>query len=102
MVAVVERKASALQTAQQWQKNLKPEELLSALQLLLADTLLMVLGQDSAIKNSDLLPIIRVLGQRLSRTRLLELHSDCVESTRLVAANIQANLLLDNFWQRLQ
>ncbi len=102
MVAVVERKASPLQIAQQWQKNLKPEELLPSLQLLLADALLSALGQDSAIKNSDLLPIIRVLGQRLSRTRLLELHSDCVESQRLVAANIQANLLLDNFWQRLQ
>ena len=102
MVAVVERKASALQTAQQWQKNLKPEELLPALQLLLADTLLMVLGQDSAIKNSDLLPIIRVLANRLSATRLIELHGDCVESQRLVAANIQANLLLDSFWQRLK
>ncbi len=102
MLAVVEKKSSPLQLSQQWQKNLTADELLVALVLVLADVLLMSLGQEKAIKNSDLLPIIRLLANRLPDKQVLELHGHCLESQRLVSANIQANLLLDNFWQRLQ
>ncbi len=101
LVAVAQHKQSALQASQQWLKNLKAEELLLVLQLLLADTLFVALGQDNAIKNTDLLPIISILANQLSVTRLIELHRDCVESQRLVSANIQAGLLLDGFWQAL-
>lgn len=102
ILAVSEKKSSPLQTSQQWQKNLKADELLIALVLLLADVLLMSLGQENAIKNSDLLPIIRLLAKRLADKHVFELHEYCLDSQRLVSANIQANLLLDNFWQRLQ
>lgn len=101
LLAVAQHKQSALQASQYWQKQLSSEELLLALALLLADTLLVALGQDNAIKNTDLLPIISTLANDLSVARLLALHQQCLESQRLVAANIQAGLLLDNVWQAL-
>lgn len=99
LVVVAGKKKSSLQAAQYWQKTLKPEELLLVLQLLLADALLVSFGQDSAIKNSDLLPIITQISASLTSARLLELHGVCVENQRLLAANIQPGLLMDNFWQ---
>ena len=101
MVAVVTHKKSSLQAAQYWHKTLTPEEQLTALQLVLADAVLVSFAQDSAIKNSDLLPIITQIAQSLSPVRLLELQATCMESQRLLAANIQAGLLLDNVWQAL-
>lgn len=101
VVAVLDHKRGALQAAQYWQKALKPEELLTALQLLLADALLVSFGQDSAIKNSDLLPIISQIARQLPQLRLLELHNRCVDGQRLLAANIQPAMLQDNFWQAL-
>jgi hypothetical protein len=98
---VTEKKKGSLQAAQYWHKQLKPEEALAGLQLLLADAILVGLGQDSAIKNSDLLPIISQIARILPTTRLLELHGDCVDNQRLLTANIQSGLLFDNFWQSL-
>lgn len=95
---VVQKKHSALQMSQQWQKQLKPDELLSALQLVLADILLVKLGQNHAIKNSDLLPIISTLANISNTNAILAQQKHCLSAYHLIAANIQTGLLLDNLW----
>ncbi len=95
---VLQKKHSALQVSQQWHKQLKADELLTLLQLLLADVLFVKLQQNHAIKNSDLLPIISNIANNSTTTHILAQQQACLTAYHLIAANIQTGLLLDNFW----
>jgi DNA polymerase-3 subunit delta' len=98
MLDVMQKKHSALQISQQWHKQLKPEDVLNAIQLVLADVLLVKLNQNHAIKNSDLLPIISAIANISSITQILAQQQQCLNAYHLIAANIQTALLLDNLW----
>ncbi|WP_107865692.1 DNA polymerase III subunit delta' [Agitococcus lubricus] len=101
LLAVRQKKQSSLQIAQHWQKQAKPEDMFWAMQLLLSDVLLLSLGQASAIKNRDLLPIMTEIAANSTSVALNQWHQYCSEAMRLLSANIQPALLIDNFWQQL-
>ena len=98
ILEVMQKKHSALQMSQQWQKQLKAEELLTALQIMLADIMWCKLGQQNAIKNSDLLPIIKTIANMSAPNAILAQQKQCLEAYHLMSANIQPNLLFDNLW----
>ncbi|MFO1391419.1 MAG: DNA polymerase III subunit delta' [Agitococcus sp.] len=98
ILEVMQKKHSALQMSQQWQKQLKAEELLTALQIMLADIMWCKLGQQNAIKNSDLLPIIKTIANMSAPNAILAQQKQCLEAYHLMSANIQTGLLFDNLW----
>lgn len=98
LLGVAERRLGTLAVAQQWSK-LKPEELFVALQSLLSDIISLHMAPDRAIRNTDLLPIIKQLAERLSAQAAMSAWTSCQEAQRLLAANIQPGLLMDRFWQ---
>lgn len=102
LLAVLQRKQTALMAVQAFHKQLEPEQQLKMLQLLFADILFSKLGQQQAIKNSDLLPIINSMAECLTAQQIMQLQQQCLEGLRLIAANIQANLILENLWFSLR
>lgn len=102
ILAVLQKKQTALVALQGFHKQLEPEQQLKMLQLLFADILFSKLGQQQAIKNSDLLPIINSMAECLSAQQIIALQQQCLEGLRLIAANIQANLILENLWFSLR
>jgi DNA polymerase-3 subunit delta' len=101
LLQVAMGKLSALSASTATQK-LPADEAWSWLQVLCADIHLMSAGVQGAIKNTDLLPIIRQLADVLGGRRALELQALCTESRRLQVANIQAGLLWDRFWEHIR
>lgn len=101
-MAVLQQKQTALLALQSFHKQLEPEQQLKMLQLLFSDVLFSKLGQQQAIKNSDLLPIINSMAECLSAQQIIALQQQCLEGLRLIAANIQANLILENLWFSLR
>lgn len=91
--------ALAASTAAQ---KLPPEEWWDWLYGFCADVSLSASGVTDAIKNTDLLPIIRQLADAWGSRRALELQALCLESRRLLAANIQPGLLQDRFWEHIR
>ncbi|HMU87091.1 MAG TPA: DNA polymerase III subunit delta' [Agitococcus sp.] len=102
ILAVLQQKQTALLALQSFHKQLEPEQQLKMLQLLFSDVLFSKLGQQQAIKNSDLLPIINSMAECLSAQQIIALQQQCLEGLRLIAANIQANLILENLWFSLR
>lgn len=102
MLAVLQKKQTALMALQSFQKQLQPEQQLKMLQLLFADILFSKLGQQQAIKNSDLLPIINSMAECLTAPQIMQLQQQCLQGLRLMTANIQANLILENLWLSLR
>ena len=102
ILAVLQQKQTALLALQSFHKQLEPEQQLKMLQLLFSDVLFSKLGQQQAIKNSDLLPIINSMAEVLTAQQIIALQQQCLEGLRLIAANIQANLILENLWFSLR
>ena len=102
ILAVLQQKQTALLALQSFHKQLEPEQQLKMLQLLFSDVLFSKLGQQQAIKHSDLLPIINSMAECLSAQQIIALQQQCLEGLRLIAANIQANLILENLWFSLR
>lgn len=101
LLAVATAKSSAL-TASAAAQKLPGDDWWSWLYGFCADIHLMAADVQGAIKNTDLLPIIRQLADVLGGRRALELQAECLENRRLLGANIQAALLQDRFWEHIR
>lgn len=101
LLAVVQQRQTPLATAQTWHKQ-KPDEVFMWLAQVLSDVIVLQMTVTGAIKNSDLLPIIKQLAELIPSIKLMQLHSLCLENQRLVSANVQPALLMDAFWQQLR
>lgn len=99
LLAVATGRSGALSASTASQK-LPPTDFWFWLYGFCADIHLMSSQVQGAIKNTDLLPIIRQLADAMGGRRALELQALCVENQRLLTANIQAGLLQDRFWEQ--
>lgn len=97
LLSVAEGRAPALSSAGRWGK-LGAESLLAGMASILEDVTYLGMGQSSAIKNHDLLPIIQRLAARADSAFVLRFLQRLAEKQRLIAANIQPQAIVDSVW----
>lgn len=97
LLGVVEGRATALACSGRWQR-LGGEPFLQALASLLEDVSYVGMGQGSAVKSQDLLPIIQRIAAHASPMGVLRFLQSLAEKQRLLGANIQPQAIVDSVW----